>query len=242
MWTRNKSRKTKREGSEGNTYFAQAGEIAVQDSRPVRSQFSNDLWDKCSNEIPPEQGSARMLGSRRRAQEPYETPHFENLRIKGNQAANKRREMDQKSKNGIEKRKAISKEELLTSCSEIRTAQDFARFMATMMAALIAGEIDAATGNAICKAASNILKAIEMQIKFGKGKPLNLTDGEIPSLMPVKTGEPTRFKPQPEGTNGRRKWCQDCYIEGNQYIQATKEEGDDPLCEMHYKKRIEEYS
>src|SRR6478672_8010643 len=143
MWPRNKSRKAKREGRESNPFFAEARQVAVSDSRPFRRQSGDDFQYQHDDEVPPKQVDPRILEERKRATAQHSgcSPTFENLRSKRNAGNPSRRTMDQKSKNGTETRKAISKEELLISCSEIRTAQDFARFMATMMAALIAGEI-----------------------------------------------------------------------------------------------------
>lgn len=46
--------------------------------------------------------------------------------------------------------------------------------MSALMSDLIVGDISAAVGNATCNAGGKLLKAYEMQMKYGAGKPLRL--------------------------------------------------------------------
>lgn len=59
-------------------------------------------------------------------------------------------------------------ERLSIEAQRICTVQDFTLFMRSLMAALAAGEVDAAAGGAICKCAFTMLKAVEMQMKYGQ--------------------------------------------------------------------------
>lgn len=49
----------------------------------------------------------------------------------------------------------------------IRTASDFAQLMGALMGDLLEGSVSAEVGNATSKAGSNLLKAVEMQHKYG---------------------------------------------------------------------------
>jgi hypothetical protein len=62
-------------------------------------------------------------------------------------------------------------ESLAIAKGGIRTANDFTRLMGALMGDLIDGTISADVGNATCKAGANLLKAIEMQHKYGSSQP-----------------------------------------------------------------------
>lgn len=49
----------------------------------------------------------------------------------------------------------------------IVTAQDFAGAMSAMMSDIVTGRIDPQVANAVCNAGGKLLKAVEMQYKFG---------------------------------------------------------------------------
>lgn len=49
----------------------------------------------------------------------------------------------------------------------IKTGHDFANLMSALMTDLISGRITPATGNAACNAGGKLLKAVEMQHKYG---------------------------------------------------------------------------
>jgi hypothetical protein len=49
----------------------------------------------------------------------------------------------------------------------IHTAQDFAGAMSAMMSDIVAGRIDPMVANAVCNAGGKLLKAVEMQYKYG---------------------------------------------------------------------------
>ncbi len=51
----------------------------------------------------------------------------------------------------------------------IRTARDFSNMMAALMGDLVEGRIAPNIGNATCNAGGKLLKAVEMQHKYGKG-------------------------------------------------------------------------
>lgn len=51
--------------------------------------------------------------------------------------------------------------------SGINTAQDFANVMGALMTDLISGAVPPQVGNAMCNAGGKLLKAVEMQYKFG---------------------------------------------------------------------------
>jgi hypothetical protein len=125
----------------------------------------------------------------------------------------------------------------------ISSTHDFVIFMNQIMAKLITGEIDHATANSICKTAAMMLKAVEMQIKFGNaGKGALL----LAPVMPQLAGDVTHVThvtnvtseaKVPEGTKGYQvvpkkaaKWCSNCYIKRKQYISATEEVEGENLC------------
>jgi hypothetical protein len=64
----------------------------------------------------------------------------------------------------------------------VKTGRDFARLMSAVMSDLIEGKITPAVGNAACNAGGKLLKAVEMQMKYG-----TKTDGGEPVLR--LTGE-----------------------------------------------------
>ena len=65
----------------------------------------------------------------------------------------------------------------------ITTGQDFANFMSALMSDLISGAVAPNIGNAACNAGGKLLKAVEMQHKYGTmnqdgtGKVLKLAMG-----------------------------------------------------------------
>jgi hypothetical protein len=142
-----------------------------------------------------------------------------------------------------------SARQLAVAANNIKTAADFARFMASLMAALVSGDIDHKTADSICKTANTLLKAVEMQAKFGNTnragqKILALTENEQPALPENVTSvthvtSPAKPEPpkQPPATarlgakpvNGG-PWCTDHYVKHKQYIKATEEYDEDPLC------------
>lgn len=64
----------------------------------------------------------------------------------------------------------------------IRTANDFARLMGALMGDLLEGSVTAEVGNSTCKAGSNLLKAVEMQHKYGSAQPI-----EQQKVLPLTT-------------------------------------------------------
>lgn len=50
----------------------------------------------------------------------------------------------------------------------IRTGSDLARLMSAMMSDLISGKLAPGIGNATCNAAGKLLKAVELQYKYGR--------------------------------------------------------------------------
>jgi len=50
----------------------------------------------------------------------------------------------------------------------IRSAQDFANVMGALMTDLLAGRVAPNIGNAMCNAGGKMLKAVEMQLRYGK--------------------------------------------------------------------------
>lgn len=53
----------------------------------------------------------------------------------------------------------------------IRTGSDFANFMSALMSDLISGAVAPNIGNAACNAGGKLLKAVEMQHKYGTPDP-----------------------------------------------------------------------
>lgn len=49
----------------------------------------------------------------------------------------------------------------------ITTGHDFANFMSALMSDLISGAVAPNVGNAACNAGGKLLKAVEMQMKYG---------------------------------------------------------------------------
>lgn len=56
----------------------------------------------------------------------------------------------------------------------VRIGSDFADLMSALMSDIICGDITPAVGNAACNAGGKLLKIVEMQAKYGAGKPLRL--------------------------------------------------------------------
>lgn len=63
-------------------------------------------------------------------------------------------------------------ESLAVAKRGVRTANDFAHLMGSLMGDLIEGSISAEVGNATCKAGANLLKVIELQQKYGSAQPV----------------------------------------------------------------------
>ena len=60
---------------------------------------------------------------------------------------------------------------LLIAAKGIRTAQDFANMMSALMSDLIEGKVTPGVGNATCNAGGKMLKAVELQQKYGTDGP-----------------------------------------------------------------------
>ncbi len=58
-------------------------------------------------------------------------------------------------------------ESLRVSKSGIKTGQDFANLMSSVMSDLIEGRIPPQVANAVCNAGGKLLKVVEMQNKYG---------------------------------------------------------------------------
>jgi hypothetical protein len=67
----------------------------------------------------------------------------------------------------------------------IRTANDFANLMGALMGDLLEGSVTAEVGNSTCKAGSNLLKAVEMQHKYGSAQPV--TQGKVLAFATPQT-------------------------------------------------------
>lgn len=92
----------------------------------------------------------------------------------------------------ISKSKATKKAEIVKgpprslafASKGIRTSQDFANMMSALMSDLIEGNIPPSVGNAACNAGGKMLKAVELQMKYGtqsnngSKKTLELTSGD----------------------------------------------------------------
>jgi hypothetical protein len=70
------------------------------------------------------------------------------------------------SKTGTRQSKATAS--LAVAQQGIKTSNDFAGLMGSLMGDLIAGKVTPEVGNAVCKAGSNLLKVVEMQHRYGK--------------------------------------------------------------------------
>jgi hypothetical protein len=132
-----------------------------------------------------------------------------------------------------------AEERLARAAEGIKTAADFAKFMSSLMGALVRGDIDHKTANAITRSAQTMLKVVEMQIKVGRALPLT----EYPQLpeKPAERKEVTKVtqvtSPQkspaaqlPSGNQGKGPWCVDCYVSRKIHIKATEELDGDDLC------------
>lgn len=63
---------------------------------------------------------------------------------------------------------AIAKSKSLAIAAKgITTGQDYANFMSALMSDIISGKVAPTIGNAACKAGSNLLKVVEMQMRYG---------------------------------------------------------------------------
>lgn len=58
---------------------------------------------------------------------------------------------------------------MLAVSKQVSTADEFARFMSTLMTDLIAGKVTPQVGNAACNAGGKLLKVVDMQYKLGRG-------------------------------------------------------------------------
>lgn len=77
--------------------------------------------------------------------------------------------MAKKSNKNNAANKAISKESRSMGIAQkgITTGHDFANFMSALMSDLISGAVAPNVGNAACNAGGKLLKAVEMQMKYG---------------------------------------------------------------------------
>ncbi len=50
----------------------------------------------------------------------------------------------------------------------IRTSQDFANVMSALMADVLSGEVSTGRANAACNVGRQMLRAVELQLKFGE--------------------------------------------------------------------------
>ena len=50
----------------------------------------------------------------------------------------------------------------------IKTGNDFARMMSTLMGDIISGRVTPQVGNSVCNAGGKLLKVVEMQYRYGK--------------------------------------------------------------------------
>lgn len=57
---------------------------------------------------------------------------------------------------------------LAISSRGVKTGEDFANLMSAMMSDVIDGRINPAVANAACNAGGKLLKAVEMQYRYGK--------------------------------------------------------------------------
>jgi hypothetical protein len=56
---------------------------------------------------------------------------------------------------------------LTVGLSGVRTSKDFSDFMSGLMSDLVEGKVTPQIGNAACNAGGKLLKAVEMQYKYG---------------------------------------------------------------------------
>lgn len=80
----------------------------------------------------------------------------------------------------------VEPESLRIASKGIRTAHDFSNFMSALMGDLISGRVTPNVGNATCNAGGKLLKAAEMQVKYGTNG--NGNQGRVLVLAPG-TGE-----------------------------------------------------
>lgn len=82
------------------------------------------------------------------------------------------------SKNGkAHIQKPASRSHELTRGADVKDVQQFCRVMSALMSDALSGAVSPGPGNLACNAAGKILKATEMQLKYGakNGSPLVLT-------------------------------------------------------------------
>lgn len=68
----------------------------------------------------------------------------------------------------------------------IKTGTDFANLMSALMSDLIEGRVTPQVGNAVCNAGGRLLKAVEMQQKYGRpsGATADETETKVLTLAP----------------------------------------------------------
>lgn len=73
--------------------------------------------------------------------------------------------------------KPASRSHNLTRDADVKDVQQFCRVMSALMSDALSGAVSPGPGNLACNAAGKILKATEMQLKYGakNGSPLVLT-------------------------------------------------------------------
>ena len=57
---------------------------------------------------------------------------------------------------------------LAIAAQGVTTGEDFALLMSALMGDILAGRVDANTGNAVCRAGDKLLKVVEMRYRYGK--------------------------------------------------------------------------
>jgi len=75
--------------------------------------------------------------------------------------------MAKKRKNNSEKNSPSTPKSAGVAQGGISTGLDFANLMSALMADLIEGRVSPNIGNATCKAASQLLRVVELQMKYG---------------------------------------------------------------------------
>ena len=78
--------------------------------------------------------------------------------------------MATKGKANIEGSKEITgvPQSLAIAAQGVTTGEDFALLMSALMGDILAGRVDANTGNAVCRAGDKLLKVVEMRYRYGK--------------------------------------------------------------------------
>lgn len=75
--------------------------------------------------------------------------------------------MAKKGKENAEGNQAISPKSAGVAAGGVNTGTDFANLMSALMSDLIEGRITPNIGNATCKAAGQLLRVVELQMKYG---------------------------------------------------------------------------